>query len=101
MADRVADQTHEISMLIVSREHIRLSKEGWRDETLHLQEEVNKLKAEKGMQKGLTDMYYEKFEEVTSLLQNQDAEYHTLVVKYEERRQRVMNWIDDHLPLTS
>ena len=44
-------------------------------------------------------MYNEEFEEVTSLLQNRDAENDTLAVKYEERRQRVMNWIDDHQPL--
>ena len=50
-ADRIADQTHEISTLIVSRKHMRQSKEGWREEALRLQEEVNKLKMEKEVQK--------------------------------------------------
>ena len=30
LTDQVADQTHEISTLIVSREHMRQWKEGWR-----------------------------------------------------------------------
>ena len=57
------------------------------------------MKVENEMQKGLADIYHEGFEEVISLLQEWDAEYHTLVVKYEERRQHVMNWRDDHFPL--
>ena len=51
------------------------------------------------VQKGLADMYNEGFEEVASLLQNRQAEYETLAVKYGEKRQRVMNWIADHQPL--
>ena len=57
LADRVADQTHEISTLIVLREHMRQNMEGWRGETLHLREEVNKLKVEIEVQKRLADMY--------------------------------------------
>ena len=70
LADRVADHTHEISTLIVSREHMRQDMEGWHEEALRLREEVNKLKAEIEVQKGLADMYNEGFEEITSLLQN-------------------------------
>ena len=47
LANRVADQTHEISILMVSREHMRQSKEVLHEEVLRLQEEINKLKAEK------------------------------------------------------
>ena len=86
LVDRVADQTHEISTLTVLREHMRQNMEGCRGETLRLRKEVNKLKAEIEVQKGLADMYNEGFEEITSLLQNRDAEYQTIAVKDEERR---------------
>ena len=57
LADRVANQTHEISTLIVLREHMRQNMEGWRRETLRLREEVNKLKVKIEVQKRLADMY--------------------------------------------
>ena len=73
--------------------------EGWSGEALRLREEVIKLKTDMKVQKGLADMYNEGFEEVASLLQNRQVEYETLAVKYEEKSQRVMNWIADHQPL--
>ena len=75
------------------------SKEVSCQELLHLQEEVNKLKVKKEVQRELVDMYYERFEKVTSLPQDRDAKHHTLAMKYKERKQRVINWIDDHTPL--
>ena len=78
---------------------MRQNREGWRGEALRLREEVNKLKADMEVQKGLADMYNEGFEEVASLLQHRQEAYETLAVKYGEKRQRVMNWIADHQPL--
>ena len=67
---------------------MRQNMEGCRGETLRLQKEVNKLKAEIEVQKGLADMYNEGFEEITLVLQQRETEYLTFSLKFGERKQR-------------
>ena len=99
LAKRVANQTHEIASLIVSREHTRQSNEALCEEANRLCEEINHLRVEKDMQKALPDMWQKGFEETTTLLEERDDAYQTLAAKYEERRQHVMNSIHNHIPL--